>query len=987
MKRSLTAFFVLSLLALSVSAETFEQVIETQPPETEKNFFGVTDMVLSKTNNFLDGVLGVLTGVNEGNFNSILEGFQKSTDTFRKYRDAHKEALGKQMAAKEDELASVMKSGAKGEKLSKAYLEAGRAAMAAGEYAKARENLAQALKIADEFPETARKMQFDILLAMADCAYDSYDTEYMLNVRNQIENLTADPAYGTINQRVNSLLASARADMRLGNSPGALNELGKAYELAMTDKSFDMADPVFNQLQIEILKKFPDLGFSSEGAELLNNMLGSNSSLRDRLMPEQLAQMYVVRADCHSRMGENSKAFDDIFKARDIIQKAHPEGSEAELEYLVTLGDIIRRNSLSKGGGIRNRYTDKGATYYLNGCRILASRIWGDEKEGVNPWLRRVNGKLALAAVTDCIINGEEMKKYSAPSFIKTAQVLADKATYSSSEEQYLKYSRQADESLKFARKLYKSELDYMRGKIRRDFTSMDEGQRADYMAAMSELVNDIYNFAELDKKDKEMAGMVYDATLLSKSVLLSFSRSLGSSVKAMGDPALTAMLDEFNARRRDYVRLEQQGDFTAAADVRRQAGELERKLQHAVSASNPGEFMTTTWKDVKKGLGKIDAAAEFYTFTDNLYGTPGVRERIVAVAANKNPHVFTLRYKEGEVPITAPGQPRMLYMAIWQPLEKEKFLKPGGTVYFAPAGRWNGVPLEYLPTGKEDMNDRYRMVRVSSTRSKPATSRPVFDHTILFGGLDYNLDIDEMAAIRDDIAETGMRGPLASGLWNHLPGTETEVENIAEILSGNNADCIVVTGADGIEEKFKSLSGEEHGIVHIATHGYYTPPVNSPGLRSESVKMDEAMDNSGLVFSGANQYLAGVKGDDEYLDDGLLTAREISLMDLSSTDLVVMSACETGTGRATSEGVLGLQRGFKLAGVNTLVMSLWKVNDQATAAMMEAFYRHLSEGMGKRAAFYAARADLRKGTYKGSDGSDIPGTDPLIGDAFVIMD
>nr|MDE6556247.1 CHAT domain-containing protein [Duncaniella sp.] len=524
--------------------------------------------------------------------------------------------------------------------------------------------------------------------------------------------------------------------------------------------------------------------------------------------------------------------------------------------------------------------------------------------------------------------------------------------------------------------------------KIRTDFTSMDEGQRADYMAAMSELVNDIYNFAELDKDDKQIAGMVYDATLLSKSALLSFSRSLGSTVRATGDPSLIALLEEFNAKRREYVRLEQQGDFASASDVRKEAGEIERRLQQSVAGCDPGSFMTTAWQDVKNGLGKNDAAVEFYTFTDNLYGAPEVRERIVALAANKNPHVFPLRYKAGEVSVTAPGQLRMLYLALWLPLEKEKFLKPGGTVYFAPSGRWNGLPLEYLPAGKdEEMNRRYRMVRVSTTRNKPDSSKPSLENTILFGGLDYNLDIDEMAAIRDEIAETGLRGPLDSGLWNFLPGTETEVENIATILSERQDGCETVAGADGIEEKFKSLSGGKHGVIHIATHGYYFAPENEAGLRSESVKMDEAMDNSGLVFSGANQFMAGAKSDDERLDDGLLTAREIALMDLSSTDLVVMSACETGTGKATSEGVLGLQRGFKLAGVNTLIMSLWKVNDEATAAMMESFYRYLAEGMDKRDAFYRARTDLRKGTFHGSDGFSVAGTDPLIGDAFVILD
>lgn len=986
MNRLFLSFFCFFLCAGAAVAETFEKLIETQPPETEKNFWGITDMILDKTNNFLDGVLGVLDGVSTGNIEAIADGIVKGTETFTKYRTEHKETLQRMLAQKEAEVAALQTGGGKGVKLAKAYLELGNAAMDAGAFPRAQEAFAEALRIAQSLGSTSRSLQLEILLSMADCAYAAYDTDYMLTVRDRIRDLTQDKTVGDINQRVDAILASGRADLRLGNYSAAIQAMGDAFALAQTEPSFNAASPHSNLLMLEILKKFPEVGAAEPCLELLEGFVGDNSPIRSQLTPDILSQMYVVKADCHSRLAQHAAAFNNIFKARDIIQKAYPDGSIAELEYLVTLGDLLRRNAIAGKNSVRNSYTDKGVMYHLNGCRLLASRIWGNEKAGVNPWLRRINSKLALAAVTDCLINTAMMENYTKPSMLKVAQVLANKATYTDSESRYQMHSSKADESRKLARKLYRSELEYMRDKIRTDFLSMDESQRADYMAAMSELVNDIYNFAELDKTDKESAGMVYDATLLSKSVLLSFSRSLSSAVKTMNDPALLAKLEELNSLRREYVRLEQKGDFVSSVTLRSRAGEIERELQHAIAGTNPGEFMATTWKTVKSGLPKNDSAVEFYTFTDNLFNTPGSSERIVALASNKNPRVFVIQ-NPGEIRPADAVQLGKLYSVIWAPLEKEKYIKAGGTVYFAPAGRWSSVPLEYLPTGKEDMNDRYTMVRVSTTRQRPEVSAPEFTDPVLFGGLDYNLGLDDMAEIREEIAETGMRGPLDNGLWNRLPGTEVEVNDIASILSGNSVDCTLVTGADGIEERFKALSGGQHGIVHIATHGYYCPPARQLALISESARMDEAMDHSGLVFSGVNQYLAGNNDGSDGLDNGLLTAREIALMDLSSTDLVVMSACETGNGRSTAEGVQGLQRGFKLAGANTLVMSLWKVNDQATAAMMEAFYRNLSSGMDKRSAFYAARAELRKGTYKNAEGKDVPGTDPLIGDAFVIMD
>lgn len=986
MKRFILPVLIMVVMTFRASAETFEKVIELQPPPTDKNFFGVTNFILSKTNNLLGAVSEVLTGVNTGDYTHIVNGFDKGSDTFKKFRLEHKQNLLEQLKLTEKAVAALKSSGCKGSDMAHAYLELGRVATEAGDFMKAGDAYAEALRIAEDSSQPLPSLQFDILMAMSDCAYQSYDLEYMLNVSDKLEQLVAKDSKGSATGRVNAKLVSGRSKMRMGDHAGAVRNFQEAYNLAVSDDNFNYAEPTFNRLQLDLLKKFPDLGLLSECVQMLDLFVGADSPIESFLQPDVKAEMLVVMADCQSRLSNHAKAFDNIFRARDIIQKAYPDGSVAELEYLITLGDILRRNALAKDKSVSNSYTKQGVLYHLNGCHLLATRIWGDEKDGVNPWLRRINSKLALAAMVDCKIKVEQSEKLTRPTVGKDLRVLAGKDKYTPSEEAYINVVSLANKSIKLARQLYASELDYMRDKIRTDFTTMDESQRADYMAAMSELVNDIYNFADFDSENKDTAGLVYDATLLSKSVLLSFSRSLAPSVKAMGDPALSASLEELNAKRREYVRLEQNGDFVAAAALRKEAGDIERSLQRAVASSNPGSFMSTTWKNVKSGLSKKDAAVEFYTFTDNLSGAGELRERMVVVASNKNPRVFPIKYRSGEVASSNPTQRRLLYGSIWQPLEKEKFLKEGGTVYFAPAGRWNGVPLEYLPAGQSVMNNQYKMVRVSTTRNRPATNSPVMDTPVLFGGLDYNLGVDEMAEIREEIAETGMRGPLPSGLWNHLPGTEAEVSDIATIFSNTSKDCLLITGAEGIEESFKALSGGNHSIVHVATHGYYCPPKNASALRSESVKMDEAMDQSGLVFSGANQYLAGIRGEDG-LDNGLLTSREIALMDLSNADLVVMSACETGTGRATSEGVMGLQRGFKLAGANTLVMSLWKVNDQATAAMMSAFYRHLTEGKDKRTAFYAAREEVSKGTFKNSDGNDISGSDPMIVDAFVIMD
>ena len=132
-----------------------------------------------------------------------------------------------------------------------------------------------------------------------------------------------------------------------------------------------------------------------------------------------------------------------------------------------------------------------------------------------------------------------------------------------------------------------------------------------------------------------------------------------------------------------------------------------------------------------------------------------------------------------------------------------------------------------------------------------------------------------------------------------------------------------------------------------------------SPLARQKTDSVIDPLLRSGLILSGGNSAWLG-KEVPEGIEDGVLTALEISTMNLSGTDMVVMSACETGLGDITSDGVFGLQRAFKMAGVQTLVMSLWKVDDNATSLMMQTFYEHLLSGMSKREAFSLAQTAVR---------------------------
>ena len=173
-------------------------------------------------------------------------------------------------------------------------------------------------------------------------------------------------------------------------------------------------------------------------------------------------------------------------------------------------------------------------------------------------------------------------------------------------------------------------------------------------------------------------------------------------------------------------------------------------------------------------------------------------------------------------------------------------------------------------------------------------------------------------------------------------------------------------------------MSGRGVRLAHIATHGYFWG--NDDATFGRLRFSDHPLNRCGLLLSGADNKWFG----DELprgVDDGFLTALEISALDFRGMDLIVLSACETGRGDVEGDGVFGLQRGFKMASANSILMSLWKVDDNATCRLMIDFYRNwIVEGMTKHDALERAKQTLR--SYK-DNGWD----NPYYWASFILLD
>ncbi|MEP7196059.1 MAG: CHAT domain-containing tetratricopeptide repeat protein [Saprospiraceae bacterium] len=412
------------------------------------------------------------------------------------------------------------------------------------------------------------------------------------------------------------------------------------------------------------------------------------------------------------------------------------------------------------------------------------------------------------------------------------------------------------------------------------------------------------------------------------------------------------------------------------------------------------------TWKQVQEKLKSNEAVIEFidynYSFpeqTDSIYYAallikPEFKkpkfillckgDELDSILQSKGARrleyindLYTFKNR-GAVPIE--HKKRNLAELIYLPLQNE--LENINTIYYSNSGLLHRINLNAIPISEsETIADKYQLIELNSSRQLaiPNISINKNNDAILFGGINYDSDsslnnAQSMIASRAHQELTfQQKEPNSRGAsWEYLPGTEREVTAIDKILNTNGVNTHLLKSYQATEEYFKSIGIDNNPspkILHIATHGFFFS--DPKGSRQSSVvshqeepvfKMSEhPMLRSGLLLSQGNEGWNGDRASVEG-EDGVLTAYEISQMNLSNTELVVLSACETGLGDIQgNEGVYGLQRAFKIAGVKYLIMSLWQVPDKQTSLLMISFYKKwLENKMSIPDAFHAAQKELR---------------------------
>jgi CHAT domain-containing protein/Tfp pilus assembly protein PilF len=537
-------------------------------------------------------------------------------------------------------------------------------------------------------------------------------------------------------------------------------------------------------------------------------------------------------------------------------------------------------------------------------------------------------------------------------------------------------------------------------------FGYMSENERLLFLDTVSFLFSGYFSFCFTYREQKpELLGRMYDVALWQKGFVGQSVAALRAQIAAGGDPEALRLLEELTAKKTQLAKLLQATPEDPppwrqrVEQLEKEANELERELvRRSTALAEQKQLQRVTWRDVQKALKEGEAAVEFLRFqyhdgkrwTDKTYyvalivtpDTAAAPTLVIFGEADKLEGAPVAAFREWVEPEGAvtPGTEQRLYSALWQPLESA--LGDARRVYLSPDGVLNLIAWDVLPAApsagplSDDrlLADRYDLRVLSSTRDllRPAHSADSRS-AVLVGNPRFNLDeTKQLAAARtlekreQQMLARGRRSRDQQGeTLSPLPGTQAELEALQKLLEANRWQAEAYSEEQALEEVVKRVRAPR--ILHLATHGFFLPDqAVEPKESSVAIgpatpsRREDPMLRSGLFFAGAERTLAG-RAPPADLDDGILTAYEATGLNLHGTELVVLSACQTGLGEVRNgEGVFGLRRALEVAGAQSILMSLWPVPDRETQELMTLFYENWLAGKSKHDALRAAQQELR---------------------------
>ena len=493
------------------------------------------------------------------------------------------------------------------------------------------------------------------------------------------------------------------------------------------------------------------------------------------------------------------------------------------------------------------------------------------------------------------------------------------------------------------------------------------------------------------DKRRSELVGDLYNKALLSKALLLNSSKKTREAILNSGD-------DELKQVYRDWIDKKELLTYALSLsseqltqnniNTNSLVGEIEllekelSKKSAIFSKSNTKSGIT--WQQIQDKLGETEVALEMtrfrhfdHHFTDSIvyaifYLKPERKSQpeLILIQNGKDLEKRYLKYYRNSIKFKV--NDRFSYKNFWKPIEERVGNLP--KIFLSPDGVYNQINLEAIPTGEgKYVLDNSNIVLVNNTkeiyttRLEPPKTRDA-RIAMIFGDPEFYVSTQPGEPVEDSGITRG-----STNIITQLPGTRGEVQGLESLLNERGWKTDEYLSDDATEEVIKKVNSPR--IMHIATHGFFESNTKLARSGSSSYLYDNPLLKSGLLLTGAGDIFNQTKYNYN-VDNGILTAYEAMNLNLDQTDLVVLSACETGLGQLESgEGVYGLQRSFLVAGAESVIMSLFKVSDEATKELMVSFYDKWMKTGDKRGSFIQAKKEIRN-KYK----------DPIYWGPFVMI-
>jgi len=705
------------------------------------------------------------------------------------------------------------------------------------------------------------------------------------------------------------------------------------------------------------------------------------------------------------RLQEAVYAFEEVIELRKkLLGTSHPNyanalnnlalvefaiGHYADAEkHLLECRDIYKHSLGEKDKFYANSLNNLASVYKAEGklalaeenykaCLRIFKATYGETNDKYGVYLGGLAGTY------------RQMKRYDEAIALTLQSMTIIKNKLGENHYDYIETEYNLAETYREAGKYTEAEKHYlnsMKGYLRlieKYFPYLSENDKTSFYYNVSNAFETFNSFViqlQLDFPAKDHNALVermYDNQVALKSLLLKESERIRTQVAASGNEILRKDYQQWIRMRETIVQqyrlsseeLEAKGVNLATLEL--QANELEQRIAIALKTDIKEISKIVSWKDIQAALKPGELAieivrTEFYTkarWTDTVYYSALIIDRSSLVPRlvllHNGNELETKNITAYRKAIRAKLADETSYAFFWSPLKK--YIADAKKIYFSADGVYQQVNLYTLknPVSKKYLIEETDINLVTNTQD--ILQRPVSVSSRkaeIFSFPDYGVKTST-------VSNPETRLPGFPDL-KELPGTKIESDSIKKILTTVNWEVKDHLQKEATEEAIKKISNPQ--VLHIATHGFFLKDIKDTtqkvfGMQSAIARQNPLL-RSGLILAGA----AAIARDtvvSTTKEDGILTAYEAMGLDLSSTDLVVLSACETGLGELLNgQGVYGLQRAFLVAGASSVIMSLWVIDDFATQELMISFYREWLKNPAagnKQQAFRAAQLKLKE--------------------------